>query len=71
MSTPYTPLHDPERDAHPYVLSVDAARQAARGILDAHAVANIHDRDATVSAAVALDYVLRDLLAALDAEAGR
>lgn len=69
--TSYTPLHDPERDAHTWVNPLDRAIDSARKVLDEKAAANIHDRDEMIRAAVGLDHVLRDLLAALDKEAGR
>ncbi|MGW6454985.1 hypothetical protein ACWF94_03520 [Streptomyces sp. NPDC055078] len=62
------PLHDPERDARSWVPPVDIARKTARKVLAERASANIHDHTEMLSAAAALDYVLRDLLAALDAE---
>lgn len=62
----YTPLHDPERDAGPNVRPLPQAIERARKVLDEKAAANIHDRDAMIRAATGLDYVLRDLLAALD-----
>ncbi|WP_405474781.1 hypothetical protein [Streptomyces canus] len=42
----------------------------AREYLDRAADANIHDRDAMLRAATGLEYRLRALLAALDAERG-
>jgi acyl-CoA reductase-like NAD-dependent aldehyde dehydrogenase len=71
VSDAYTPLHDPEKDAQPFTPPLDQAIARARKVLDEKAQANIHDRDAMIRAAAGLDYVLRDLLAALDAaEAG-
>jgi len=58
------PLHDSARRALPTDVAVRLARQA----LAQHGDASIHDHDAMVSAATALDGVLRDLLAALDAD---
>jgi hypothetical protein len=71
MSTSYTPLFDPERDGRTWANPLDWAIDSARKVLDEKAAANIHDRDEMIRAAAALDYVLRDLLAALDKEAGR
>jgi hypothetical protein len=67
----YEPLHDPASDAHHFVPPLDMARTLARKALAKHDVANIHDDDAMLQAAASLNYVLRDLLNALDAgEAG-
>jgi hypothetical protein len=67
----YTPLHDPERDGHTVAPRLARALEAARKVLDEKAAANIHDQDEMIRAAVGLEHVLRDLLAALDEEAGR
>lgn len=66
----FDPLYDPERDAHDFVPPLDMARTLARQALAKHEGANIHDDNAMLRAASSLQYVLRDLLAALDAEAG-
>lgn len=71
MSTSFDPLHDSERDGQPIVLPLSLAIDRARRVLEEKAAANIHDRDDMIRAAVGLDHVLRDLLAALDKEAGR
>ncbi|MFF3326085.1 hypothetical protein [Streptomyces sp. NPDC002889] len=68
MSTSYDPLHDPERDGQLIVPPLPMAIDRARRVLDEKARANIHDRDEMIRAAVGLDHVLRDLLAALDKE---
>ncbi|MFD9211658.1 hypothetical protein ACFVY9_00790 [Streptomyces sp. NPDC059544] len=65
MSTSYTPLFDPEKDAYLYVPTLDHAIERAREVLDEKSRANIHDSDQMIRAAVGLDHVLRDLLAAL------
>ncbi|MFE2559875.1 hypothetical protein ACFXGT_28395 [Streptomyces sp. NPDC059352] len=65
------PLHDPTRDASPTPLPVDAARRLAREALDACAASDIHSLGDMLIAASTLDYRLRSLLAALDAEEGR
>jgi hypothetical protein len=62
----YTPLHAPEADARGYVPPLRQAIDKARKVLDEKATANIHDHDEMIRAATGLDYVLRDLLAALD-----
>lgn len=66
----YTPLHDPENEAHVIVPPLQQAIDRARKVLAEKAQANIHDRDAMIRAAYGLHYVLHDLLAALDAERG-
>ncbi|MFD6275818.1 hypothetical protein ACFWFI_09625 [Streptomyces sp. NPDC060209] len=70
-TTSYTPLHDPETDARSYVPSVEVALRHARAVLDEKAIANLHDRDEMIRAAVGLEMQLRQLVAALDKEAGR
>ena len=61
------PLHDAARRPLP-PLPVDMAVRLARVALVQHGGASIHDHDGMVSAATALDGVLRDLLVALDAD---
>jgi hypothetical protein len=68
MSTSYTPLHNPETEAHALVPTLEQAIDRARKVLAEKAQANIHDQDAMIRAAYGLHYVLHDLLAALDAE---
>ncbi|MEU0220250.1 hypothetical protein ABZ281_36580 [Streptomyces sp. NPDC006265] len=68
MNTSYTPLHNPETEAHGIVPPLEQAIDRARKVLDEKAQANIHDQDAMIRAAYGLHYVLHDLLAALDAE---
>lgn len=65
------PLHDPERDARSWTPSLDIALQSARDTLADTARADIHDHNDMVKAAAGLDYALRGLVAALDAEARR
>lgn len=65
------PLHDPSRDASTWLPPLDIALHAARDTLARHALADIHDHGAMLEAATGLDYALRVLVAALDAEAGR
>jgi hypothetical protein len=67
----YDPLYDPERDGPAFAPSLPKAIERARKVLDEKAAANIHDRDEMIRAAVGLEHVLRDLLAALDKEAGQ
>lgn len=69
MSGSYTPLFDPEGGVGPTVLALPEAIDRARRVLDEKATANIHSKDEMIAAATGLDYVLRGLLAALDAEA--
>lgn len=66
----YHPLHDPASAAHDWTPPLDRAIERARKVLDEKASANIHDRDAMIRAATGLEIVLRDLLNALDKEAG-
>jgi broad specificity phosphatase PhoE len=66
----YTPLQDPENEAHVIVPPLQRAIDRAREVLEEKGQANIHDQDAMIRAAYGLHYVLRDLLAALDAERG-
>lgn len=67
----YTPLHAPERDGRTVVPPLPKAIETARKVLAEKAAVNIHDRHALIRAAVGLDYVLRDLLAALDRAEGK
>jgi hypothetical protein len=71
MAASYDPLFDPEKDGPVLAPSLDRAIDKARKVADEKAAANIHDRDEMIRAAYGLHYVLRDLLAALDKEAGR
>ncbi|GGR37838.1 hypothetical protein GCM10010497_45890 [Streptomyces cinereoruber] len=64
-------LHDPERAVLPILLSVDTARRLAREAVAECAAADPHSLGAMLMAATTLDYRLRSLLAALDAEEGR
>ncbi|MCY0926909.1 hypothetical protein OTB20_11980 [Streptomyces sp. H27-H1] len=65
------PLHDPERDSRSWTPPVDIALGAARDALARTASADIHDHNDMVRAAAGLDYALRGLVAALDAEGAR
>ncbi|MGW1278036.1 hypothetical protein ACWD4V_13930 [Streptomyces tsukubensis] len=71
MTTPNTPLHDSERDTGKWTPPLDIALSCARDALAKHALANVHSRDDMVRAAVSLDHVLRNLIAALDKEPNR
>jgi hypothetical protein len=68
--TSYDRLHDPEKDAHAFVPSLEQAIDRAREVLAEKTQANIHDPDEMIRAAYGLHYVLHDLLAALDAKRG-
>ncbi|MFD9716708.1 hypothetical protein [Streptomyces sp. NPDC059076] len=54
-----------------WVPPVDVALSRAREELALYGSASIHDHQAMMNAAISLDHVLRNLVAALDAEAGR
>ncbi|MYR76556.1 MULTISPECIES: hypothetical protein [unclassified Streptomyces] len=69
-TTLYGPLYAPETDAS-YALPLDMAIDVAREQLAESATANIHDHQALLRAAVHLEMRLRQLVAALDTEAGR
>ncbi|MGW0632430.1 hypothetical protein [Streptomyces sp. NPDC002758] len=69
MSASYTPLHGPDKEP-PIPAPVDLELQLARECLDKVADANIHDDEAMIRAAAGLNYRLRALVAALDAERG-
>lgn len=64
------PLRDPERAPRGWAPPLNVARTVARKVLAEQSGTNIHDERAMLRAAVALEWVLRDLLAALDAEDG-
>ncbi|MEU5716581.1 hypothetical protein AB0G71_12450 [Streptomyces sp. NPDC020403] len=70
-TTSHTPLYDPATDSLTYAPPVDAALRHARAVLEDKATANIHDHDEMIRAAVGLEMRLRQLVAALDKEAGR
>ena len=67
----YTPLFDSERDGLSYAPSLSEALRLARTVLEDKATANIHDHDEMIRAAVGLEMRLRQLVTALDKEAGR
>lgn len=64
----YDPLHDASLDTGDWTSDVDLAVTLAQQALGKHAAANIHDHNAMLKAATSLDFVLRDLLAALGKE---
>lgn len=67
--TAYDPLHGP--DVEPVLTApVDVELKLTRTYLDQVAAANIHDHTAMLKAATGLNYRLRALVAALDAERG-
>lgn len=61
------PLHDSSRTPLP-APPLDIAVGQARWALEKYGAASTHDHTAMVSAATVLDGVLRDVLAALDAD---
>ncbi|MEH0543281.1 hypothetical protein QA802_09405 [Streptomyces sp. B21-105] len=65
----YRPLHDPAGvDPTPASLAIEL--RLAREYVEQVAAADIHDHNDMVKAASGLDYRLRALLAAVDAERG-
>lgn len=69
MSTSYDPLHDPDGETlSPAALDVEL--KLARQVLAETATANIHDGMAMLKAATGLNYRLRALVAAVQAERG-
>jgi hypothetical protein len=54
----YTPLHNPETEAHAVVPALEQAIARARKVLDEKTPANIHDQDEMIRAAYGLHYVL-------------
>ena len=69
MSASYDPLHDPDR-TDPIPASLDDELRLARACVAELATANIHDHGAMVQTASALNYRIRALIAAADAERG-
>ncbi|MFE9853572.1 MULTISPECIES: hypothetical protein [Streptomyces] len=68
---PYEPLHAPELEGSIGGPRLDAALCLARASLAQHATANVYDDRAMLRAAIQLEARLRDLVAALDQQAGR
>jgi hypothetical protein len=69
MTSTYTPLHDPD-GVGPMPGSLDDVLRMARERAAQVAEENVHDHTAMVKAAATLDYWLRALIAAVDAERG-
>ncbi|MFJ1604155.1 hypothetical protein ACIOHS_12395 [Streptomyces sp. NPDC088253] len=67
--TAYDPLHGPDEET-PFAASLGIEVKLARQLLDETATANIHDHTEMLTAAAGLNYRLRALVAALDAERG-
>lgn len=67
----HQPLHDPGKDGGGWTPPLDLALSLARAALAEHGATNIHDDHAMIRAAIHLEIRLRDLVAALDKEAGR
>ncbi|MGW0033639.1 hypothetical protein ACWDXD_27980 [Streptomyces sp. NPDC003314] len=61
------PLHDSSRRPMP-APPLDIAVRVAREVLTQHEGASIHDHTEMIAAVAALDVVLRNVLAALDAD---
>ncbi|MFH9121111.1 hypothetical protein [Streptomyces globisporus] len=70
-SAQHSPLYDSAADPAPWIPPLDLALSIARDQLAESAAANIHDPAAMLRAAVQLEMRLRQLVAALDKEAGR
>ncbi|MFH9977922.1 hypothetical protein ACH4ND_01415 [Streptomyces sp. NPDC017179] len=68
--TPYDALFTPGEDRTPDVHTVDLALRMARESLDRCAPKNVHSEGQMLTAAVELDFALRQLVTALDAERG-
>lgn len=71
MSTSYEPLRGQVARAQVIPAPLAVELRLSREYLDRAADANIHDRDAMLRAATGLEYRMRSLLAALDAEGGQ
>ncbi|MBH0242885.1 hypothetical protein I3W98_08810 [Streptomyces cavourensis] len=67
----HSPLYDPDADGDTWAPAIDTALRLARRTLAEKATANIHDPDEMIRAAVGLEMRLRQLVTALDKEAGR
>lgn len=65
----YTPLRDPD-DTKAIPGSLFEALRAAQTLLPEAAAANIHDHNEMIRTAVGLEHRLRNLIAAVTAEAG-
>lgn len=69
MNTSYGPLHGPDIAA-PDVHTVDLALRMAREAIDRTALKNVHSPGQMLMAAIELDFALRQLVIAVDAERG-
>jgi hypothetical protein len=69
VTTSYDPLHGPDDEA-PFPTSLDGELKLTRQYLNKVATANIHDHTAMLKVATGLNYRIRSLIAALDAERG-
>jgi hypothetical protein len=67
VSTSYDPLHGPDEEP-PFPASLDIELKLTRDYLGRVATANIHDHTAMLKAATGLNYRIRSLVAAVDAE---
>lgn len=67
--TAYDPLHGPDEEPS-YPPCLDVELKLAREYLGKVAAANIHDHTAMLRAATGLEFRLRGLVAAVDAERG-
>jgi hypothetical protein len=67
--TSYDPLHGPDEEP-PSPASLGIEVKLAHQLLDQVSTANIHDHTAMVKAAAGLNYRIRSLVAAIDAERG-
>ncbi|MDF2710602.1 MAG: hypothetical protein K0R62_6254 [Nonomuraea muscovyensis] len=65
----YAPLHGPE-DTDPDVHTVDLALRMAREAIDRAALKNVHSQGQMLMAAIELDFALRQLVTAVEAERG-
>ncbi|MFM9681125.1 hypothetical protein [Streptomyces brasiliscabiei] len=70
MSTPFDALFTPGESRNPDVHTVDLALAMAREALARSANMNVHSPSQMHLAAVDLDFMLRQLVIALDAERG-
>jgi hypothetical protein len=69
VSTSYDPLHGPD-SSDPIPASLDVELRLALACVAEVATANIHDHGAMVQTASALNYRIRALIAAANAERG-
>lgn len=67
----HDPLRSPDGDTNRWIPPLDIALARARETLAEQQAANIYDDRAILTAAVTLEIVLGDLLAALDREASQ